>query len=114
MPGVEFSRAHPLAFVIILPAMYITYLTAFDVEKVPLDVVFSFAKNLARANPALFPIIFWVACALHVGEALYVLKKAVDVKTNAKDAFLWFVQTVLVGYPSTSLFLAKHKKVKSS
>ncbi len=58
-------------------------------------------------------IVFLLAVLAHVGEAIYAVRVATEKEcTNRKIA--WFIQTLLLGYPSLRLLLAREKNPKKT
>ncbi|XP_065327963.1 transmembrane protein 254-like [Pelmatolapia mariae] len=86
-----------------------TTCTVFAPDVVPFELLApfgTFSKNLAYNHPDLLYKGWWLACAIHLSEALVALKlcsnKGIkDMSTRC----LWFIQTFLFGFASLHLLI---------
>jgi hypothetical protein len=63
-------------------------------------------------EPPVLHIALWAALALHVFEGWYCFQgaKTLGLSASAKD---WGIQSFLIGYPSTRLFLRLRERMKA-
>lgn len=72
-----------------------------------------FLHYLAYNHQSLLRLGFVTACLVHFGEASYGLMLCRRANVSTKDQLLWFIQTLLLGFPSL-VPMKKILKEKSS
>eukprot|EP01064_Diplonema_japonicum_P002014 TRINITY_DN11308_c0_g1_i1.p1 TRINITY_DN11308_c0_g1~~TRINITY_DN11308_c0_g1_i1.p1 ORF type:complete len:132 (+),score=30.56 TRINITY_DN11308_c0_g1_i1:60-398(+) len=111
---VKFALAGILWYPVIITGMCLTYMAAFSPTELPFPQVLGWVADLAVQFPNLWPSVFYIAVALHVLEAIFVAVKAIGAGSSLMDVLLWSLQTCLLGYASTGLFLKLLKKSKTA
>ncbi|KAJ9470621.1 hypothetical protein DIPPA_00636 [Diplonema papillatum] len=110
--GVRFVPRSVFWYILIIGGMGATAVAAHSPDSFPSFL--SFISKSAEKYPALWPTVFYSALAVHMLEAGYVAFKAAASGCTVRDTTLWGLQTLVLGAPSTFLFLkalAKAKKV---
>ncbi|KAH0453114.1 hypothetical protein IEQ34_017438 [Dendrobium chrysotoxum] len=100
----EINRPNILFWIFCIGGMLALFYTAFLTPCGPLRWLNSLSLFLFRSVSNL-RLVFYIAAALHISEAIYIwlLARRMD-PANAPG---WFLQTFLLGYPSTKLFLQR-------
>jgi len=77
------------------------------------DVYAYWINNVhALPEPSVLHIVLWAALGLHVFEGWYCFQSAqkIGLSKSAKD---WGIQSFLIGYPSTRLFLRLRERIEA-
>jgi len=93
------ERPHPGWWAAVFSGMIILGLISFNA---PIGEWFQASVPLLELMPIEgWRIIFWIAVAIHIGEAIYA--RIVSKKADLKTSLGWTIQTLLLGWPSTRL-----------
>ncbi|KAG0447948.1 hypothetical protein HPP92_028084, partial [Vanilla planifolia] len=104
----EIDRPHILYWISIIAGMSALFYAAYLPLLQPLRWL-NFLHLLVFRSLSNIRLVFWLAVAAHFGEAIYVLLKAR--RLDPANARGWFLQTVILGFPSTNLFNKRARQV---
>ncbi|KAL7077335.1 hypothetical protein ACQ4LE_003052 [Meloidogyne hapla] len=107
-----FESAEIFWFILIPPAMLLIFLAYINPELINLNLL-SFIGQIAYKIGTEYPqlllfinILAWIA---HITEASFALNLSDSLHLTHKSSFLWFLQTLLLGYPSLRILLRRRK-----
>ena len=101
----KFQLVNLLWYPLIIGGMALTFIAAYSPANLP--GILSWVVDLGKTYPELWPMVFKGACAIHVLEALFVFVKALMAGVPLGHSLCWGVQTLILGFASTKLFLQK-------
>lgn len=94
-----------LLSVFIMGLLSITYLAPEKISTKYLPVIGNFLLHLSHTQPQIVAGIFWMTWFIHFLEASYAAFISFTMFHKTVNSACWFIQTFLLGLPSTKLIL---------
>lgn len=94
-----------LLSVFIMGLLSLTYLSPELISTKYLPIIGNFLLHLAKTHPQIVSRIFWMTWFIHCLEASYAAWLSFTMFHKTANSIAWFLQTFLLGLPSTKLII---------